>query len=66
MIWEWGPVEWAVPPAGFSGMDEESALVILRHMAQEFVSLVERERVVYLAGQGEEKGSPTPLDDCVH
>lgn len=47
-------------------MDEESALVILRHMAQEFVSLVERERVVYLAGQGEEKGSPTPLDDCVH
>ena len=39
-------------------MDEESALVILRHMAQEFVSLVERERNVHLAGQGGSGGEP--------
>ena len=45
-------------------MDEESALVILRHMAQEFISLVERERVMYLAGQGGRRRG-VPWDDIM-
>ena len=50
--------------AGFSGMDEESALVILRHMAQEFLALVERERVMHLTGQGG-MGGGIPSDDIM-